>query len=104
MRSTLIAALFLAFSPAAMAQRVPSAVHDKVLTIRIAVDGICYFLDTSAPCEKLGAYLLGMHLAQDGHVHIIVNKLSRYEVVAVTLKSLDQAHFKVGFVAADPSQ
>ena len=42
-----------------------------------------------------------MNLAQDGHVHIAVDKSSKYELVAATLKSLDGYGFKVGFVNVD---
>jgi len=69
-----------------------------VLTVRISADGVCHFLDDSAPCEQLGKYLLTKHLAQNGHLHIAVDRTSKYELVAATLKSLEDTGFKVGFV------
>jgi biopolymer transport protein ExbD len=98
-----VACIVSAFVSVATGQNAPSGSGDGVLMIRISVDGICYFLDTSAPCEKLGSYLRSMNLAQDGHVHIAVDKSSKYELVAATLKSLDGYGFKVGFVNVDLS-
>jgi HEAT repeat protein len=59
-----------------------------VLTIRISGDGVCHILDASAPCDQLGEYLLTKHLAQNGHVHISIDRTSKYELVAATLESL----------------
>jgi HEAT repeats len=74
-----------------------------VLTIRISEDGVCHFMDASAPCDQLGQYLLTRHLAQNGRVHIAVDRTAKYELVAATLKSLDGLGFKVGFVNNDAS-
>lgn len=74
-----------------------------VLTIRISGDGLCYFLDASAPCDQLGQSLLTKHLAQNGHVHIVVDRTSKYEWVAATLKSLQGLGFNIGFVNNDAS-
>ncbi len=105
MRTTLAATCLLAFARIAMGQSAPSDATAEVLTIRISADGVCYFLDTSTPCDQLGHYLLSKHLAQNGHVHIAVDRASKYEMVAATLKSLDSAGFKkVGFVNNDPPQ
>jgi biopolymer transport protein ExbD len=71
--------------------------------VRISADGACHFLDDSASCEQLGKYLLTKHLAQNGHLHITVDRASKYELVAATLKSLEGTGFKVGFVNTEPS-
>jgi biopolymer transport protein ExbD len=103
MRTTLTAMGLLVFAQIVLGQNAPpSAASEKVLTIRISADGICTFLDGSTPCVEVGRYLLSKHLAQDGHVHIAVDRASKYEMVAATLKSLDDAGFKkVGFVNND---
>ena len=102
MRNTLTSTCLLAFAQIAMGQSASSDANAEVLTIRISADGVCYFLDTSSPCDHLGRYLLSKHLAQNGHVHIAVDRTSKYEMVAATLKSLDDAGFKkVGFVNND---
>jgi hypothetical protein len=74
-----------------------------VLTIRISEDGVCHFLEASAPCDQLGRNLLAKHLAQNGHVDIVVDRTSKYEFVAATLKSLQGLGFKIGFVNYDAS-
>jgi biopolymer transport protein ExbD len=85
-----------------MGQSAPSDVNAEVLTIRISADGICHFLDVSKPCEQLGPFLLSKHLASNGHIHILVDRNSQYDLVARTLKSLDDAGFKkVGFLNKD---
>jgi len=45
--------------------------------------------------------LLTKHLPQNGHIHIAVDRASKYELVVATLKSLDGTGFKVGFVNYD---
>jgi biopolymer transport protein ExbD len=103
--STRAAAILLCFASMAIGQSASVDPSTGVLTIRISADGTCYFLNTSTPCAHLGEYLLSRHLAPDGHVHVLVDKSSKYELVAATLESLDQAGFgKVGFVANEPSQ
>jgi hypothetical protein len=52
-------------------------------------------------CEQLGKYLLTKHLAPNGHIHIAVDRVSKYELVAATLESLEGTGFKVGFVNYD---
>jgi biopolymer transport protein ExbD len=84
-----------------MAQSESTDSNTNILTIRISEDGVCHFLNDSAPCEQLGEYLLKKHLAQNGHIHIAVDRASKYELVAATLKSLDGTGFKVGFVNYD---
>lgn len=74
-----------------------------VLTIRISEDGICHVLDDSMPCDQLRPYLLTKHLAQNGHVHIAVDRTSKYELVAATLESLQGLGLKIGFVNNDAS-
>ncbi len=74
-----------------------------VLTIRISEDGICHVLDDSMPCDQLRPYLLTKHLAQNGHVHIVVDRTSKYELVAGTLESLQGLGLKIGFVNNDAS-
>ncbi len=103
MRTILTAMGLLVFAQIVLGQNAPpSAASEKVLTIRISADGICTFLDSSTPCVEVGRYLLSKHLAQDGHVHIAVDRASKYEMVVATLKSLDDAGFKkVGFVNND---
>jgi biopolymer transport protein ExbD len=99
---TTLTAIALAFAQIAIGQIASSGASDNVLTVRISADGICSFLDSSTPCVDLGHYLLSKHLAQNGHVHIVVDRASKYEMVAATLKSLDDAGFKkVGFVNKD---
>jgi hypothetical protein len=74
-----------------------------VLTIQISEDGVCHFLDASAPCDHLGQNLLTKHLAQNGHIDIVVDRTSKYELVLATLKSLQGLGFKIGFVNYDAS-
>jgi biopolymer transport protein ExbD len=106
MRTTLTTIFRLVFASMALGQSTSSGADARALRIRISADGICYFLDTSAPCDMLGEYLLSNHLALNGHVDIQVEKLSRYETVAATLESLRRAGFteKVGFINIQPSQ
>jgi biopolymer transport protein ExbD len=101
MGNALTATCLLAFTQFAMAQSASPDANTDVLTVRISEDGVCHFLDDSAPCEQLGKYLLTKHLAQNGHIHIAVDRASKYELVAATLKSLDGTGFKVGFVNYD---
>jgi biopolymer transport protein ExbD len=102
MRSTLIAVWLLGLAPPVMGQGASSDVSAEALTIRISADGVCHFLDISTPCNDLGSYLLSKHLAQNGHVHILVDRTSKYELIKSTLESLDRAGFKkVGFVNKD---
>jgi len=89
--ATLIAACLLALTRSALGQSAPHDGNADVLTIRISADGICHFLDTSTQCAELGQYLLSKNLAPDGHVHIVVDRTSQYELVAATLKSLQSA-------------
>jgi biopolymer transport protein ExbD len=77
--------------------------NTEVLTVRISKDGVCHFLDDSAPCEQLGKALLTKRPAQNRHIHIAVDRASKYELVAATLKSLEGTGFKVGFVNSEPS-
>jgi len=86
-----------------MAQSAPPHANTDVLTVRISEDGICYFLEDSAPCEQLGKTLLTKRLAQNRHLHLVVDRSSKYELVAATLKSLEGNGFKVGFVNSEPS-
>jgi biopolymer transport protein ExbD len=100
-RNAITATCLLAFTQFATAQ---SASPDTdVLTVRIAADGVCHFLDDSASCEQLGEYLLAKHLAQNRHLHITADRASKYELIVATLKSLQGTGFKVGFVNAGPS-
>ena len=101
MRSTLSALSLVAFAQIAMGQSAPSdVVADS--TIRISADGICHIQESSMPCVDVAQYLLSKHLAQNGHVHIIVDATSKYESVAAALKSLQSAGFKIGFVNYSP--
>jgi biopolymer transport protein ExbD len=88
----------LAFAQFATAQGASPDANTDVLTVRISADGVCHFLDDSSPCEQLGKYLLTKHLAQNRHLHITLDRDSKYELVAATLKSLEGMGFKVGFV------
>jgi len=99
--------LVVSFASAALLARrrqsaSPNANMD-VLTVRISEDGVCHFFDDSAPCEQLGKYLLTKHIAQNRHIHIAVDRASKYELVTATLESLRGTGFKVGFVNYDPS-
>jgi len=96
--SALIAMCLLAFTQFAIAQSESPDANPHVLTVRISADGVCYFLDGSAPCGQLGEYLLTKHLVQNKHIHIAVDRASKYDLVAATLKSLDGLGFKVGYV------
>lgn len=98
--------VFLVIGPVsskATAQSPPPDANSDVLTIRISEDGVCHLLDTATPCDQLGQYLLAKHLAQNGHVHISVDRFSKYELVAATLESLRGTGLKVGFVNYDAS-
>jgi TonB family protein len=98
MRPTFIATCLIAFTHFAMAQSPSPDANTDLLTVRISGDGIRHFLDDSAPCEQLGET---KHLAQNKHIHIAVDRASKYELVAATLKSLDGMGFTVGFVNYD---
>jgi biopolymer transport protein ExbD len=50
------------------------------------------------PCVDVAQYLSSKHLAQNGHVHVVVDANSKYESVAAALKSLQNAGLKIGFV------
>jgi len=102
-RSTFLAICLLGVTQLALAQSAPPDANTDALTIRISEDGVCHFLDASTPCDQLGQYLLTKHLAQNGHIHIAVNRTSKYELVAATLESLRGTGFKVGFVNYDAS-
>ncbi len=101
MRNALTATCLLTFTQFAMAQSASPERNTDVLTVLISEDGVCHFLDDSAPCEQLGKYLLTKHLAPNGHIHIAVDRASKYELVAATLESLEGTGFKVGFVNYD---
>jgi biopolymer transport protein ExbD len=103
MRNSLTATCLLVFTQFAMAQSASPDPNTDVLTVRISADGACNFLDDSAPCGQLGKYLLTKHLAQNRHLHITVDRASKYELVAATLQSLEGTGFKVGFVNSEPS-
>jgi biopolymer transport protein ExbD len=102
-RNALAAACLLAFAKFGMAQSKPPDANTDTLTVRISDDGICYFLDDSAPCEQLGKILSTRGLSQNKHIHIVVDRSSKYESVAATLKALQGTGFKVGFVNSEPS-
>jgi hypothetical protein len=55
-------------------QTLPSSASADALTIRASADGICYFLGRSTPCVDVGRYLSSNHLAQNGHVDIVVDR------------------------------
>ena len=98
MRSNLITTCLLALAQMAFGQTAPSAVNGEVLTIRISADGVCHFLETSTSCDELADYFLSKHLPQNTHVHLIVDRASKYEVVAAALKSLQKTGLKIGYV------
>jgi hypothetical protein len=77
MRNALTAMCFLAFTQFAIAQSGSPDANTDVLTVRMSEDGVCYFLDDSAPCDQLGEYLLTKHLAQNKHIHIAVDRASK---------------------------
>lgn len=99
--NALTLACLFAVTQFAMAQSATVDGTTDVLTIRIAEDGVCHFLDDSTPCERLGNYLAEKHLAKNGQIHIVVDRASKYELVAATLKSLQGTGFEVGFVNSD---
>jgi protein TonB len=107
-RITHTVTFLLAFSQFAMSQSASTGANSDAVTVRISEDGICYLLNNSAPCVQLGKYLLTMHLPQSTHLHIAVDRASKYELVAATLESLEGTGFKVGFVnneaPASPSE
>jgi biopolymer transport protein ExbD len=103
MRTTFAAMCLLGFTQFAMGQSAPPDANPDVLTVRISEDGVCHLLDASTPCAQLGQYLLTKHLAQNGRIHIAVDRSSKYELVAATLESLRGTGFKVGFVNYDAS-
>ena len=85
-----------------MAEGASPDANTDVLAVRISADGICHFLDESAPCEQLGKYLLTKHLAPNRLLHFTADQASKYELVAATVKSLQGTGFKVGFVNSEP--
>lgn len=98
--------VFLVVGPVTSKATLRSAPPDEnadVLTVRISEDGVCHLPDASTPCDQLGQYLLTKHLAQNGHVHIVVDRTSKYELVAATLESLHGLGLKIGFVNNDAS-
>lgn len=97
MRITLSVLSLITFAQIAMGQGAPSDVIADS-TIRISADGICHIQDSSMPCVDVAQYLLSKHLAQNGHVHIVVDAASKYESVAAALKSLQSAGLKIGFI------
>jgi biopolymer transport protein ExbD len=99
--ATFIATYLLAFTQLATGQSASSDPNADPLTIRISEDGVCHFLDDSAPCDQLGQYLLMKQLAQDKHIHIVVDRTTKYELVAATLESLEGLGFKIGFITND---
>jgi biopolymer transport protein ExbD len=101
MRITSSALTLIAFAQLVMGQGAPSDVIADS-TIRISADGICHVQDSSMPCVDVAKYLLSKHLAQNGHVHIVVDAASKYESVAAALKSLQSAGLKIGFVNDSP--
>ena len=103
MRNAFTATCLIAFAQSATVQIASPDANTDVLTVRISADGVCDFLDDSAPCEQLGKNLLTKHLAQNRHLHITVDQASKYELVAATLKSLEGTGFKVGFVNTEAS-
>ena len=104
MRTTLIATFLLAIAQVTIGQSASQDADAPVLTIRLSADGICYFADTSVPCDQLSSQLVSRHLAPNRHVHISVDPDAKYQMVAAILESLRQAGIKVGFVPKQPSQ
>jgi hypothetical protein len=47
------AACLFAFTHVAMAQGEPPDAITEAVIVRISADGVCYFLNDSAPCEQL---------------------------------------------------
>jgi biopolymer transport protein ExbD len=103
MRTTFTAMCLLGFIQFAMAQNTSPDTNAEVLTVRISEDGVCHVLDASTPCAQLGQYLLTKHLAQNGRIHIDVERSSKYELLMATLESLRGTGFKVGCVNDDAS-
>ncbi|MDR5725881.1 MAG: hypothetical protein RB191_00270 [Terriglobia bacterium] len=101
MRSILITTCLLVLAQTAFGQSAPSDVNGEVMTIRISADGVCHFSDTSIPCGEVADYLLSKHLAKNRHVHLVVDRDLKYEIVAAALKSLQNAGFKIGFINSD---
>ena len=101
MRNLITGTCLLAFAQVGIGQSGPHDLKSDVLTVRISAEGVCYFLEDSAPCEDLGKHLLKKHLAKNAHIHIAVDRASKYELVAATLKSLQGTGFKVGFINSD---
>jgi biopolymer transport protein ExbD len=83
-----------------MGQSASPSANAEVLTIRISEDGICHVSDASTPCDQLGPLLLTAHSApRNTHLYIMVDRTSKYELVAAALESLQRAGFgKIGFV------
>jgi biopolymer transport protein ExbD len=98
--STLTATCCLALAQIATGQSLSSDVNAEALSISISADGVCHFLDSFTPCNELGRTLLSKHLARNGDIHITVDRNSKYQLLASTLKSLEDAGFKkIGEVA-----
>jgi len=98
MRITLSALSLIGFAQIAVGQGAPPSDVIADSTIRISADGVCHIKDSSMPCVDVAQYLLSRHLAQNGHVHIVVDATSKYESVAAALKSLQSAGLKIGFI------
>jgi biopolymer transport protein ExbD len=99
MRTTLMALCLLALAQFATGQGAPSDTSADALRIRVSADGTCYSLDLSTSFVDVGRYLSSKHLAQNGHVDVVVDRASKYELVAAALKSLQSAGFgHIGFV------
>jgi biopolymer transport protein ExbD len=101
MRATLIAISLLALAQIATGQNAPSDVSADVLTIRLSADGICHIRKRPMPCADVAHYLSSRHLAPDWHVHMVVDRATKYEQISAALKSLQSAGLKVGFVNTD---
>lgn len=101
LRPTFSAGCLLVLAHFALGQGVSPDANSDVLTIRISEDGVCHLLDGSTPCDQLGQNLLMKQLVQNKHIHMAVDRTTKYEVVAATLESLEGLGFKIGLVNND---
>jgi hypothetical protein len=105
MRTTLLATLLLAAAGSVLGQDAPVDARAKVLTIRVSDNGVCYFQHIAKPCSEIGQYLVSTHLARDSSLRIVADSTVRYEMIEVTIKSLQDARFgKLGVVNSDVTE
>ena len=79
------------------------ALTDAAVDIHVALQ-FCLTLSVSVPCSDVGAKLRELGTPLDAHLHLSVDKDSRYEDVVAAITSIRDAgfNFKVGYVNTSP--